>query len=233
MKLFIVYLLTDMDKKKLVRIIAVTVLVLAILFFLLRLASKNSAQKEIIPVPIGVARQVAETGLTAFEEWRGPTLDEWYTFYDLEEQPSAYLFNISDYYGKAGYVVVSATTKLEPIIDVSNSTMTPVTKTIELVNDMTIGTMYEPSDIKSEYIYLGGSEYYARLTLREGSDMTVKYYEILEGSAKEVNVNQVVEKQGLYEKYREEDAKGKWREFIEWLTAKERFVILSLAEWEC
>ncbi len=189
-------------------------LVLLIIYFVIKLFSQAESKQEVIPMPIQSVKKAAEASLSSFEEWRGPTLKERYTFYDLNKQPSAYLYNISDYYGRAGYVTISATTKLEPIIEVSNSEVTPVAKIIELVNDITLGTIYDASDIKAEYLYLGGTEYYAKLTLREGSNTTVKYYQIQGDSTSEVNETFVNEKQKFFSTYKEEHADEKWLEFV-------------------
>jgi hypothetical protein len=203
-----------MEKKKLSRTILIAVILIVILFFVVQLFSKGEQQSNAEPVSVNIARNVAETTLDTFEDWRGPTLDEWYTFYDLNQEPSAYMFNISDYYGKAGYTMISATTRLEPVIEVSKNPVTPVAKIVQLVKDISVGTIYDPGDIKSEYIYLGGGSYYARLTLREGSNATVKYYEVTQDGTMEVSQDQVMEEQKFYNKFKEENAQQQWNEFI-------------------
>jgi hypothetical protein len=204
-----------MDRKKLLKLSVVVLIILLIVYFVLQLFSKQSSKEEVKSINIHTARKAAQDNLGAFEEWRGPTLEEWYTFYDLEGTPSAYLFNISDYYGRAGYIAISATTKMKPVIEISNSPKTPVAQILELANDITIGTIYKPSDVRTEYYYLGGTEYYVKMSLREGSEVTDTYYKIEENAATEVKESQVVSKQEFYETYQEEEAGEKWSEYID------------------
>jgi len=203
-----------MEKKKLLRLSLITFLLLLIVYFGIKLFSGQSLDENTETYSINDVKKAAQNSLALFEEWRGPTLEEWYAFYDLEKQPSAYLFNISDYYGKAGYVTISATTKLEPVVEVSNSAETPVTKIIKLVNDITVGTIYEPSDVKAEYIYLGGVPYYVKITLREGSEVKVKYYEITESGTSEVSEEYMLGRQGYYFTYKEESSEEAWENLL-------------------
>jgi len=203
-----------MEKKKLLRLSLIAFLMLLIVYFGIKLFSGQSPDKNTETYSITDVKKAAQNSLVLFEDWRGPTLEEWYTLYDLEKQPSAYLFNISDYYGKAGYITISATTKLEPVVDVSNSAETPITRIIRLVNDITVGTIYEPSDVKAEYIYLGGVPYYVKLTLREGSDVNVKYYEIMESSTNEVSEEYMLGRQDYYSTYKEESSEEAWENLL-------------------
>jgi len=203
-----------MEKKKLLRLSLIAFLMLLIVYFGIKLFSGQSPDKNTETYSITVVKKAAQNSLVLFEDWRGPTLEEGYTLYDLEKQPSAYLFNISDYYGKAGYITISATTKLEPVVDVSNSAETPITRIIRLVNDITVGTIYEPSDVKAEYIYLGGVPYYVKLTLREGSYVNVKYYEIMESSTNEVSEEYMLGRQDYYSTYKEESSEEAWENLL-------------------
>jgi hypothetical protein len=204
-----------MEKKKLLRLSLAMFLVLLIVYFVTQLFSSPSPAEGVEAFPIQVAKRAAEANLSSFEDWRGPTLEEWYTFYDLERQPTAYIFNVSDYYGKAGYITISATTRMEPVIEISNSADTPVTNILKLTNDIIIGTIYEPSDVKAEHIYLGGTEYYVKLTLREGNNIKEKYYEIKGTQISEVNLEHVLNKQELFSTYKEENSEEKWGEFLD------------------
>lgn len=203
-----------MNKKKTLRTLLILSLIVLIVYFVIDLFIGKEPEDLVQEVSIDSVKKAAEKSLNSFEEWRGPALEERYTFYDLNNKPSAYLYNISDYYGKAGYVVISATTKFEPVIEVSNSEVTPVAKIIEIVNSVALGTMYEPSAIKSEYIYLGGTEYYARLTLREGGEADVRYYLISGDETREVKLAHMENKQQQYEEYKEEQADEKWQDVI-------------------
>jgi hypothetical protein len=203
-----------MEKKKLLRLSLIALLLLLIIYFAFKLFSNRSTDTNTETYSILQVKEAAQNSLSSFENWRGPTLEEWYTFYDLNKEPSAYLFNVSDYYGKAGYITISATTKLEPVVEISNLAETPVTKIIRLVNDTTIGTIYEPSDVKAEYIYLGGAPYYVKLTLREGSAVKVKYYEITEDGINEVSEEYMLGRQDYYASYKEESSEEAWENLL-------------------
>ena len=203
-----------MEKKKLLRLSVIVLLILLIVYFAVELFSNQSSKEEVETYSIIDVKKAAQNSLVSFESWRGPTLEEWYTLYDMEKQPSAYLFNVSDYYGKAGYVTISATTKLEPVVEISNSVETPITKILKLVGDITIGTIYEPSDVKAEYIYLGGVPYYVKLTLREGSDVKVKYYEITENGTSEISEEYIMDRQDYYFSYKEESSEEAWENLL-------------------
>ena len=203
-----------MEKKKLLRFSIVALLLFLIVYFAVKLFSGQQTDSEIETYSIIDAKKAAQSSLSSFESWRGPTLEEWYTFYDLNKKPSAFLFNVSDYYGKAGYITISATTKLEPVVEISNSAETPISKILKLVSDITIGTIYELSDVKAEYIYLGGAPYYVRLTLREGSEITVKYYEITENGTNEVSEEYMLDRQDYYSSYKEESSEEAWENLL-------------------
>ena len=135
---------------------------LSIIFLFRDYKGGKSGRREIKTIPIQKAKLVANENLNSFEPWKDPKLQESYTFYDLEGTPSAYLFNVSDNYGKAGYIVISATTKLEPVVEISDVIETPVVSALQIVNKLTQGTIYEIQDLKTQYIYLGGGGYYAK-----------------------------------------------------------------------
>ena len=173
----------------------------------------NSTKDNIKTVSVQTAKLVAQESLVSFESWRSPKLQESYTLYDLNGNPSAYLFNVSDNYGKAGYVTISAQTKIDPVVEISDSTATPIVSALQLVNELTLGTIYEQDDIKSQYLYLGGSNYYVRLQVREGENTQIIYYSIQNGTTKEITQEEIQSKQDLFEDYFEDSAEQKWKPF--------------------
>jgi len=203
-----------MERKKLFRLIlGVSLLVIAVLGLMVILAN-NDPKETTEEVSSQRIKEAAQASLASFEDWRGPTLEESYIFYDLNKSPSAYLFNVSDYYGKAGYIVISATTKLDPIIEISSSAETPVSKILVLVNDLTLGSIYEPGDVRIDYIYLGGQEYYARLTLREGEDVSLRHYKLERDKVSQVDEEVLLNKQADFLILKEESAPANWEKLL-------------------
>ncbi len=161
------------------------------------------------------ARVAAEANLNLFESWRVPRLVEGYTFLDLEGFPSAYIFSVIDNYGRAGHMTISATTRFEPVIDVSTSPKTPIVKHRNLVKDITMGTIFSLKDIKSEYYYLGGKEYFVKLTLREGTQVFEEYYSLHGEQPVKVDLETLSTKYDYYLTIQEKNAQEAWENLLE------------------
>ncbi len=204
-----------MRRKKLLKAaILLIVLVVAVLLVIRIFSGQNTPKKTQIFSNMQAKKAAQYNLVKSFETWRGPEIKESHTFYDLEGAPSAYLFNVVDNYGRAGYMIISATTKLDPVVTVSTSADSPITQAIKLTNEIVLGTFYEARDVKTEYLYLGGDEYYARLTFREGDELTEKYYLVDEEGGWEFDLESVKEKQDFYTTYQDEDAHSKWEAIL-------------------
>jgi len=151
-----------------------------------------------------------------FEDWRGPRLVESYTLYDLKGNHSAYLFNVVDNYGKAGYITISGTTRFEPVIDLSTSPGTPVTKQFQLRQKIADMTVFSPGDIRSEILYLGGNEYYVKNSYREGDEVTIRYFNLSSPNPidAELDLEVLETKYDFYLTTQEEKAKEVWQEYL-------------------
>lgn len=163
------------------------------------------------------AREAAQDNLQLFESWREPKLVEGYTFYDLDGNPSAYLFNVIDNYGKAGFIVISGTTRFEPVIDFSTSPDTPITRIFNLTQKLAEGTIFKPSDIRSEPLFLGGKDYYVKTSYREGDEVTTRFFNLDSSTPQEseINLDVLKEKFQYYLTSQEKNAKAAWQGYFQ------------------
>lgn len=200
-----------MKRKTLLLGLILTIGAIITALFLRNNIGKNGP-KEIVNIYLpNQARKAAMVALSSFEPWKEPVVQEYYTFYDLNDTPSAYVFNVQDNYGKAGFIVVSATDKFDPIIEISESTSTPVTRALELAGKITEGTIYTKEDVKTKYIYLGGAgKYFVKLEFREGEELQQVFYDVSDTSSVEISKTDLIQKQSFYEKYFEDGAPQKW-----------------------
>lgn len=202
---------------KLFLLLLLCLIVLGIAFYFF--SNKNTSEKNkniVIEITQQEARKAAQDNLQLFESWREPKLVEAYTFYDLDQSPSAYLFNVIDNYGKAGYIIVSATTRFEPVVDFSTSSETPVTKTFNLTQKLAGETIFNPSDIKTEILFLGSQDYYVKTSYREGDEVTTRYFNLssMDPISSEVNLELLQEKYQFYLSSQEKNAKEAWKNYL-------------------
>lgn len=156
------------------------------------------------------AREIAQSNLSLFESWKEPVLAESYTFYDLTKTPSAYLFVVKDLYGKAGYVTVSASTRFQPVIDISLEATTPVVNMINVRNDLVRNTNYEPNDVKTELIYVGGADYYGKFTFRESAEIEDSYFILNYAVPTQITPDLLQTKHDFYKDYSSDSAQEMW-----------------------
>ncbi len=124
------------------------------------------------------ARKLAEQNLNLFESWKNPQLAEGYTLYNLDGNPSAYLFLVTDFYGKGGYITMNASTRFDAVAETSTDPNTPVARMLTLSKKLIEETNYDYADVKSEMLYLGGLDYYVKFTFKEGAEVNERYYDL-------------------------------------------------------
>jgi hypothetical protein len=202
--------------RKLIILLALLVLVGVVVYVIFNLNGKDKDKDIVVEITEKQARNVATDNLNLFEDWRGPKLVESYTLYDLDGNHSAYLFNVIDNYGKAGYITISGTTRFEPIIDLSISPDTPVTRLFNLKEKLAADTVFTPGDIRSEILYLGGDEYYVKTSYREGDEATDRYFNLSrrEPINFELELSALETKYDFYLNTQEEGAKDLWQPYL-------------------
>lgn len=176
-------------KKK--RLFLVIFLLFATFLSFLLLFKRGSGGRDINNIDnlsVNEAKVVARESLDYFESWKDPTLQESYTFYNLNGEVTAYLYNVRDNYGKAGYVVISVAGS---VVEISKDTNTPITQGLRVVNKLTQGTIYEYEDIKTQYLYLNDDNYFIKLEIREGDNTQTLYYLLKKDSSKEVSLEEL------------------------------------------
>jgi hypothetical protein len=108
---------------------------------------------------------------TGFPVWVGAILGKRYTFYDLREVPSAYLFTCEKRGQVTGYITVSASKRFAPIFESSTSDMPPPERTDEarlFAQEHLTGAV-----ATEDLIFLGGLQYYVQYTTQEGQQAFV------------------------------------------------------------
>ena len=165
-------------------------------------------------ISVSSAKQAAQANLELFDTWRGPQLGETFVYYDLDGNPSAYQFNVADLYGKAGYIIISATTKAGPVITLSTQPDSPVSNLFKITNELSKNTIREYRDIKTELIYLGGDDFFTRLTFREGDETFAEFHSLAFDIPNEISPDLIEQKWSEYRDLDPQRAEPAWREVL-------------------
>lgn len=150
--------------------------VLLVSIVVLALVCCRAADQQALTVSLEEARQAARTervqqAQTGFPSWAEATLGQQYTFYDLEQTPSAYMFICQKQGNVVGYITVSASRRFMPIFESSTADTPPVTNVEEaraLAEDHTAA-----ETVRHQLIFLGGLSYYASYETEAGQQVFV------------------------------------------------------------
>ncbi|MBN1462692.1 MAG: Spi family protease inhibitor [Paludibacteraceae bacterium] len=205
-----------MRKKGLKRFIIVA------LFFVILFFAYNYFQTSKIENPLDniryiseeKAREVASANLDFFDRLRNNKIEDSTVFKDLDGNQSAYVFEVTDYQGKAGYIVIAASTRLPPVLYSSKNTLTPVGVAYKTMNHIASETVWSVADIRAEFIYLGGNEFFVKLIFRDGDELIEKYYLLGDVESVEVLKEELEQKQALYKKQAQEGVSAMWDEYF-------------------
>ncbi|OGC45509.1 hypothetical protein A2V49_04755 [candidate division WWE3 bacterium RBG_19FT_COMBO_34_6] len=203
-------------KKILVILFILLIIIGAIVLFIYIISKKNGVQKvnNTEYYPVEIARKAAEDNLSVFESWRGVSIEGTFTMYDTQYTPSAYLFTVKDYYGKAGYLVISATNKGGPLIESSKSPDNPQINLVNLIAQVAQETRHVPADLKSQLIYLGTKDYLAKIEIREGSDLAIKYYKLNSAGNFLLTDDEIKERYSFYMSMMDKESDKNWEKYL-------------------
>ncbi|HHC19127.1 MAG TPA: hypothetical protein ENK81_01815 [Euryarchaeota archaeon] len=176
-----------MKKKRLFLVIFLLLITALSVVFLFRDSSRGKSSGA-VGMSVKEAKDIAKDNINFFEAWTNPVFQESYIFYNLDGVGSAYLFNVSDNYGKAGYVVIGSD---GDVVEISKDTNTPVVQALLVVNELTQGTIYEQEDIKAQYLYIGDKKYYVKIEVREGEVTQTLYFLLSKEGSKEISLDKL------------------------------------------
>ena len=180
--------------------------------------NSNNPLKSYRAISEATARNVASENLYLFESWRENEVKAATKFKDLNDLTTAYMFEVSDFEGRAGYIVISASTRIGPVLDSERTKNTPVNMGYSIMARLAEDTFRRPSDIQSDFIYLGGEDFYVRLILRDGPEFTERYFLLNENYENyeqlEVTLEDLESLQRNYDETINEDAILRWDEYL-------------------
>lgn len=154
------------------------------------------------------------------ETWeKGVAISNTITMYNLEDEPSCYMFELEDKDGKpSGYIVIGAKKDYYPVIEFSTTDVAFVKKAEEKIkNDML--AKENKNLINSKYYYLGGIDYIAELEDEIGNSYL---YDISSKNIKNINkkhIKVLVEKnkqnkKTIQKEKHNKEAWGKWEKIL-------------------
>ncbi len=123
------------------------------------------------------------------------------------------MFNVLDIYGKAGYLTISASTRLSPVLDISTDQNTPIVNSLIVRNNIIKSTNYNQSDVKMVLVYLGGTDYYGKYSFREGQSINERYFLLNNLDSTEFELKTLEEKSAYYSEIKIENVADFWKEY--------------------
>lgn len=204
---------------KKLRIVLLTLFILVIAFSVIYffLAKKNIG--DLVGEPLGKkitinkALQIAQANLGVFYEWKGPVISQNYAGYDLQGKETAFFFLVTDLYGKAGFIAINANTNVKPVIEISFLPVDPLGKLKRFSTEVSIGTLRGPNEIRTEVIYLGGRNYYGKMTFRESEEVVEKYYDLSFENPQEISLEEMQKKAELFPLLQDTSAAEEWNKY--------------------
>ncbi len=112
-----------------------------------------------------------------------------------------------------GLLLLVPRSRFTPIIQSETENTTPVTNMLAVRNDLVRGTKYESNDVKTELLYLGGTDYFGKFTFKESGATDVRYFFLNYGSPTQATIDLLEAKQRFYDEYADDTIFTQWQQY--------------------